>query len=123
MAVKIRLRRVGRKKQPSYRMVVIESENPRGGAYLDTVGYYNPQRQPAGLQIDLAKIDEWIGRGATMTETTDSLVRKARRGGDKTVAVSGMPTAPKAPVEADATPDASATESEPETETAGAENE
>lgn len=92
MAVKIRLRRVGRKKQPSYRMVVIESENPRGGAYLDTVGFYNPQKRPAQLQIDLAKIDNWLGRGATMTETTESLVRKARRGGDKTVAVSGMPS-------------------------------
>lgn len=93
MAVKIRLRRVGRKKQPSYRMVVIESENPRGGAYLDTVGYYNPQRKPAQLNIDLSKIDEWLGRGATMSETTESLVRKARRGGDKSVAVSGMPGA------------------------------
>jgi len=90
MAVKIRLRRVGRKKQPSYRMVVTESENPRGGAYLDTVGFYNPQRKPAELRIDLPKIDEWIGRGATLSETTESLVRKARRGGDKTVAVSTM---------------------------------
>ncbi|MGQ0816166.1 MAG: 30S ribosomal protein S16 [Gemmatimonadota bacterium] len=95
MAVKIRLRRVGRKKQPSYRMVVTESENPRGGAYLDTVGYYNPQKKPADLQIDLAKIDEWIGRGATLSETSESLVRKARRGGDKTVAVSSMPSGAK----------------------------
>jgi small subunit ribosomal protein S16 len=92
MAVKIRLRRTGRKKQPSYRMVVIESENPRGGAYLDTVGFYNPQKKPASLQIDLSKIDNWLGRGATMSETTESLVRKARRGGDKTVAVSAMPS-------------------------------
>lgn len=93
MAVKIRLRRTGRKKQPSYRMVVIESENPRGGVYLDTVGFYNPQKKPASLQIDLAKVDNWLGRGATMSETTESLVRKARRGGDRTVAVSGMPSA------------------------------
>jgi small subunit ribosomal protein S16 len=90
--LKIRLKRVGRKKQPSYRMVVIESENPRGGYYLDTVGYYIPQRKPAVLQIDLGKIDNWLGRGAMMSETVESLVRKARRGGDKTVAVSGMPT-------------------------------
>ena len=95
MAVKIRLRRVGRKKQPSYRMIVTETGNPRGGAYLDTVGYYNPQRKPAQLQIDLAKIDEWLGRGAMMSETTESLVRKARRGGDNTVAVSGMPVGQK----------------------------
>lgn len=94
MAVKIRLRRVGRKKQPSYRMIVTESENPRGGSYLDVVGYYNPQKKPAQLQIDLSKVDEWLRRGATMSETTESLVRKARRGGDKTVAVGAMPTAP-----------------------------
>ena len=94
MAVKIRLRRVGRKKQPSYRMIVTESENPRGGAYLDTVGYYNPQKRPAQLQIDLAKVDEWLRRGATLSETSESLVRKARRGGDKTVSVAGMPQAP-----------------------------
>ena len=101
MAVKIRLRRVGRKKQPSYRMIVTESENPRGGAYLDTVGYYNPQKRPAQLQIDLSKVDEWLRRGATMSETTESLVRKARRGGDKTVAVSAMPGgAPKETAEA-----------------------
>jgi len=91
MAVKIRLRRVGRKKQPSYRVVVTHSENPRGGYYLDTVGYYNPQRQPAELNIDLPKVDEWLGRGATMSETTQSLVKKARRGGDKSLKVSGMP--------------------------------
>lgn len=91
MAVKIRLRRVGRKKQPSYRVVVTHSENPRGGYYLDTVGYYNPQRTPAELNIDLPKIDEWIDRGATMSETTASLVKKARRGGDMSLLVSGMP--------------------------------
>ena len=100
MAVKIRLRRVGRKKQPSYRMIVTESENPRGGAYLDTVGYYNPLKKPAELQIDLSKVDEWLGRGATLSETTESLVRKARRGGDKKVAVSGMPGGKTQPEEA-----------------------
>jgi small subunit ribosomal protein S16 len=115
MAVKIRLRRVGRKKQPSYRMVVIDSEHPRGGVYLDTVGYYNPQKQPANLQIDLSKIDEWIGRGATMTETTESLVKKARRGGDKTVSVSGMPTGSQ--VEAPAAEEAEAATEEAEAAT------
>ena len=81
MAVRIRLRRVGRKKQPSYRIVVTESENPRGGAYLDTLGYYNPRGNPAELRIDLAKVDQWIEKGASMSETTGNLVRKARRGG------------------------------------------
>jgi small subunit ribosomal protein S16 len=97
MAVRIRLRRVGRKKQPSYRIVVTESENPRGGAYMDTLGYYNPRGNPAELRIDLNKVDEWVGRGATMSETTENLVRKARRGGTDQLKVSS--TTP-----ADATP-------------------
>jgi small subunit ribosomal protein S16 len=88
MAVRIRLRRVGRKKQPSYRIVVTESENPRGGAYLDTLGYYNPRGNPAELRIDLAKVDSWLERGASLSETTESLVRKARRGGTKELKVS-----------------------------------
>jgi small subunit ribosomal protein S16 len=90
MAVRIRLRRTGRKKQPSYRVVVIEGENPRGGAYLDTLGIYNPRTRPAELRIDLNKVDEWLGRGATLSETVESLVRKARRGGDRTVKITTL---------------------------------
>src|SRR5688500_15706262 len=88
MAVRIRLRRVGRKKQPSYRIVVTESENPRGGAYLDTLGYYNPRGNPAELRIDLDKVDSWIERGASMSETTEQLVKKARKGGTDALKVS-----------------------------------
>ena len=88
MAVRIRLRRVGRKKQPSYRIVVTESENPRGGAYLDTLGYYNPRGNPAELRIDLDKVDSWIERGASMSETTEQLVKKARKGGSDQLKVS-----------------------------------
>lgn len=88
MAVRIRLRRVGRKRQPSYRIVVTESENPRGGVYLDTLGFYNPRSKPAELRIDLSKVDQWIERGASMSETTESLVRKARRGGTADLKVS-----------------------------------
>ena len=96
MAVRIRLRRVGRKKQPSYRIVVTESENPRGGAYLDTLGFYNPRGNPAELRIDLVKVDEWIERGASMSETTDSWVRKAGRGGTSELKVSSTTPAPAA---------------------------
>lgn len=87
MAVRIRLRRVGRKKQPSYRIVVAESETPRGGAYMDTLGYYNPRGNPAELKIDLDKVDQWLERGATMSETTGNLVRKARRGSSDQLSV------------------------------------
>ena len=87
MAVTIRLRRIGRKKQPSYRVVVTDSANPRGGKYLDTLGFYNPRLQPAELRLDLDKVDTWVGKGAGMSDTVASLVRKARRGGDDKVAM------------------------------------
>lgn len=90
MAVTIRLRRIGRKKQPSYRVVVTDSAKPRGGEYLDSVGFYNPRLQPAELRLDLDKVDTWVGKGAGMSDTVASLVRKARRGGDKIVAMKPM---------------------------------
>ena len=100
MSVKIRLRRIGRKKQPYYRLVVCESTSPRDGAYLDTVGFYNPGRKPAELRMDLEKVDAWTSKGAEMSDTMRSLVRKARKGGDKTVEL--MQAEAQASVEADA---------------------
>ena len=78
---------MGRKKQPSYRLVVADSTTPRDGAYVDTVGFYNPRRQPAELRIDLPKVEEWLSKGASASQTVESLVRKARKGGDAQVAV------------------------------------
>jgi small subunit ribosomal protein S16 len=95
MAVKIRLRRTGRKKQPSYRIVVAEESTPRDGEYLDSVGTYNPLTKPAELRIDLAKVDTWLAQGAAMTDTVASLIRKARRGGDRKVALRPMHVEPK----------------------------
>lgn len=86
MPVKIRLRRVGRKKQPSYRIVVADSRTPRDGAYVDSIGFYNPRRHPAELRLDMDSLDEWLNKGAQPTETVASLIRKARRGGDTKVA-------------------------------------
>ena len=91
MSVTIRLRRIGRKKQPSYRVVVTDSSRPATGQYLETIGFYNPRRQPAELRLDLNKVEEWVGRGAGMSDTVRSLVRKARKGGDESV---GLMTAP-----------------------------
>jgi small subunit ribosomal protein S16 len=96
MSVKIRLRRVGRKKQPYYRLVVTDSASPRDGAYLDTVGFYNPKRQPAELRLDLDKVEEWTGRGAEMSPTVRSLVSKARRGGDARVELVTVAAQPEA---------------------------
>jgi len=80
MPVRIRLRRIGRKKQPSYRIVVAEGQAPRGGVYVDNVGFYNPRRDPIELKIDLAKVEYWVARGAQVTPTVESLIRKVRRG-------------------------------------------
>lgn len=99
MSVKIRLRRVGRKRQPSYRLVVAQVETPRGGEYLDTVGFYNPRTQPAELRLDLEKVDQWLAKGAEMSDTAASLIRKARRGGDQKVAMKPMGDQPKTEVE------------------------
>lgn len=87
MSVRIRLRRVGRKKQPSYRMVVANSTAPRGGEYIETIGFYNPRSKPAELRIDLERVDHWVGKGAELSDTAASLVKRARRGGDKDFAV------------------------------------
>ena len=80
MPVRIRLRRIGRKKQPSYRIVVAHGQAPRGGVYVDNVGFYNPRRDPIELKIDLAKVEYWVARGAQITPTVQSLIRKVRRG-------------------------------------------
>jgi small subunit ribosomal protein S16 len=105
MSVKIRLRRIGRKKQPSYRLVVTNVENPRGGEYLDTLGFYNPRSKPAELRLDLEKVDKWLADGAELSDTAASLVRKARRGGDATVTMrpvggESAKAAPPAPIKA-----------------------
>jgi small subunit ribosomal protein S16 len=100
MSLRIRLRRVGRKKQPSYRIVVANSAAPRDGTYIDDVGFYNPRTKPAELRLDIEKLDSWVSKGATLTDTTASLVRKARRGGDAKVALKTAAPEPTPAVEA-----------------------
>jgi len=76
MAVRIRLTRKGRKKQPFYRIVVADSEAPRDGKFLDIVGTYDPMQNPAAVAIDNEKLDSWVKKGAKPTETVESLIRK-----------------------------------------------
>lgn len=89
MSVKIRLRRMGKKKQPHYRIVVADSRSPRDGRFVENVGYYNPLPQPAKLKVDLDRVDYWLGEGAIASPTVGSLVSKARGGGDDKVALVG----------------------------------
>lgn len=92
MSVKIRLRRMGRKKQPHYRVVVADSASPRDGRFVESLGYYKPLTEPARLVVDLERVEYWISQGATPSDTVKSLLSKARKGGDGTLAV-GEPDA------------------------------
>ncbi len=116
MSVKIRLRRMGKKKQPHYRIVVADSRSPRDGRFVENVGYYNPIPDPALLKVDLERVDFWLGEGAIASQTVGSLVSKARAGGDDSVAL----VAP-APVSPDASAADSAAPEEPADPDAAAE--
>lgn len=76
MAVRIRLLRMGRKKKPFYRIVVMDSHTRRDGRYLDKVGFYNPIARPAEVRIDKDKVLEWLKKGATPSKTVFNLLQK-----------------------------------------------
>lgn len=78
MATRIRLRRVGRKKLPIYRIVVAEKTAPRDGSFIEIIGTYSPKAEAAKqVELDAAKAVEWLGKGATPSETVESIFRKA----------------------------------------------
>ncbi len=77
MAVRIRLTRLGRKKKPFYRIVVADSESPRDGKFLDIVGTYDPLQDPAKIDINDHKLQDWLTKGALPSTTVKSLIKKA----------------------------------------------
>ena len=77
MAVKMRLRRMGAKKAPFYRVIVADSRSPRDGRFIDEIGYYNPLTNPAEIKIDAEKAQKWLSNGAQPTETVKSLLKKS----------------------------------------------
>ncbi len=87
MPARIRLRRMGRKKKPHYRIVVADSQSPRDGRFVETLGYYKPLSDPARLVLDLERVDHWLEEGASPSGTVKSLITKARKGGDTVVAL------------------------------------
>lgn len=76
MAVKIRLRRMGAKKAPFYRIVVADSRYPRDGRFIEEVGYYDPTKDPAVVKVDDEKVQKWISNGAQPTDTVKALLKK-----------------------------------------------
>ena len=77
MAAKIRLMRVGSKKNPFYRIVIVDSPKPRDGKYVDKIGYYDPKVDPEIVEIDREKALDWLEKGATPTDTARTLLKKA----------------------------------------------
>ena len=95
--VKIRLRRMGAKKQPTYRFVVADSRSPRDGKFIEILGHYNPRTEPKTLEVDAEKAKQWLAKGAQPSETVRRLFaekgimdrgpipttkRKPRKGGE-----------------------------------------
>ena len=76
MAVKIRLRRMGAKKAPFYRIVVADSRYPRDGRFIEEIGYYNPLTEPSLVKVDAEKAKKWISNGAQPTDTVRALFKK-----------------------------------------------
>ena len=76
MAVKMRLRRMGQKKAPFYRIVVADSRSPRDGRFIEQLGHYNPMTDPAEVVIDAEKAAKWIKNGAQPTDTVRALLKK-----------------------------------------------
>jgi len=77
MAVKIRLKRMGMKKMPFYRVVVADERSPRDGRFIEEIGYYNPMTEPATIKIDAEKAQQWIKNGAQPTDTARTLLKKS----------------------------------------------
>ena len=75
MAVKLRLTRVGSKKNPIYRVVAADSHSPRDGKFLEIVGRYNPQTNPSLIELDDDKVRRWLGQGAQPTEAVARLIK------------------------------------------------
>ena len=75
--VKMRLRRMGAKKQPFYRVIVADERSPRNGRFIEEIGYYNPLTEPSVIKIDADKAKQWIKNGAQPSDTVRGLLKKA----------------------------------------------
>jgi len=77
MAVKIRLKRMGMKKMPFYRIVVADSRSPRDGRFIEEIGYYDPRENPAKIKVDNESAQKWLSNGAQPTDTVRILLKKS----------------------------------------------
>ena len=119
MSVRVRLTRVGSKKNPIWRVVVADQRSPRDGRVIETLGHYNPQTDPSTVVIDRDRLDHWISRGAQPTNTIRKLMRAPQ--GPPAAAEEPAPEPAAEPAESPAEPAAPAEPAEPAAPAAPAE--
>ena len=116
--VKLRLRRVGNRNRPVYRVVVADQRSPRDGKFIEEIGTYNPLQKDNNFRLDLERVDYWLGVGAQPSDTVASFIKKAREAGDtapaEEAAEESAPAAEAAPAPAEEAPAAEATAEAPE---------
>lgn len=83
MAVKIRLRRMGARKKPFYRIVVADSRSPRDGRCIEEIGYFNPMVNPVDIKLDMEKVEKWIANGAQPTDRVKSIINEIKNPKEK----------------------------------------
>lgn len=113
MAVKVRLTRVGSKKNPIWRVVVADGRSPRDGRTIETIGHYNPQTQPSRIEIDRERYQHWVDRGAQPSNTVKKLIRAENTGYEVPKADAPAPVASKPAAAEPEAPAAEATEAAP----------
>ena len=105
MSVRVRLTRVGSKKNPIWRVVVSDQRSPRDGRFIETIGHYNPQTDPSTIRIDEERLQHWLSRGAQPTNTVKQLVRAQAKSGSAPARPEPEPAAVAAEPEAAAEPE------------------
>ena len=108
MSVRVRLTRVGSKKNPIWRVVVADQRSPRDGRFIETIGHYNPQTEPSTIVIDEERFRHWVSRGAQPTNTVKQLVKAHAKGlaGGTSTGSAGISQGPVATVETPGEPPA-----------------
>jgi small subunit ribosomal protein S16 len=101
MAVRVRLTRVGSKKNPIWRVVVADQRSPRDGRFIETIGHYNPQTHPSTIRIDAERLEFWVARGAQASNTVKQLMKAQAKSGGPTPLVAPAPPAPAVAVDED----------------------
>lgn len=99
MAVKIRLRRMGRRNRPFFRVIAADGRTSTTGRFIENLGWYDPNREGINFDLKMDRIDYWIGEGAQMSDTVVNLTRKARQAPPVAVKEEVAEAAPEAPVE------------------------